>query len=519
MTVLPKHIAAVILMSLLSAGCQSAPPYNPDARTVSTTLIAPDSAPLVHKLRTLTAEKEGQSGFYLLHDGLSAFLARIALIESATTSLDLQYYIFTNDVTGRIIISRLLGAADRGVKVRLLVDDLGTQIHNPLVARLDQHPNIEIRIFNPVASRNGLSRNWQMLKNFARSNHRMHNKLMVADGVAIITGGRNLGDVYFSSTNVDFQDIDIFAAGPIVPQASDSFDAYWAYPASVPVQLLLNPDEAEMDLDHLRQTLDQFLVEQSESEFARALRSSTLGKGLLSGDIPMEWGQARLLVDTPRKVLEHRDLPPSFYLGTALKPILASSRQRLKISSAYFVPGDKGVALFNELASRGVEVGILTNSLSTTDVAIVHSGYRDYREPLLEGGVTLWELRSTAGQQQRMHWFKGKSLASLHAKTIVIDDHLSVVGSVNLDARSILQNTEIALLIDSPAINQQLSDLFDRWVAGDSAWSVQLDEDGALRWIADSPEGRLEETHDPETSGWSRFKIWLLSWLPIDSQI
>lgn len=519
MTALPKHFAIVVLMTLLSAGCQSAPPYDPDQRSTSRTLVAAPDSSLVSELEQLQAQHPGQSGFYLLHDGLSAFLARMAMIEHATTSLDLQYYIFTNDVTGRIIISRLLSAADRGVRVRVLVDDLGTRIHNPLIARLDQHPNIEIRIFNPVASRDGLSRNLQIVQNANRSNHRMHNKLMVADGVTLITGGRNLGDVYFSSTNVDFQDIDIFAIGSVVPKAAGSFDEYWAYPASVPVQLLLDPDDADMDLDSLRQLLNDFLAEQTESEFAQALRGSSLGRDLLSGKVALSWGNSALLVDTPKKVLEHNDLPASFYLGADLKPIMESARERLKISSAYFVPGDMGVALFDGLEKQGVTVKILTNSLSTTDVAIVHSGYMDYREALLKNGVELWELRSTAGQQKRMHWFKGQSRASLHAKTMVIDDRLSVVGSVNLDARSILQNTEIAVLIDSPAINQQLSDLFDRWVAGDSAWSVQFDEDDDLIWIADTPQGRLEEHHDPETSGWSRFKIWLLSWLPIDSQI
>ena len=519
MPLLSRHFATLLLMTLLSAGCQSAPPYDPDQRPSSDTLVAADTTPMARKLEQLSAEHQGKSGFYLLEDGLSAFLARIALIEGATTSLDLQYYIFTNDVTGRIIISRLLSAADRGVRVRVLVDDLGTQIHDPLVARLDQHPNIEIRVFNPVAARSGMARNWEILKGFSRTNHRMHNKLMVADGLVIITGGRNLGDVYFSSTNVDFQDIDILAVGPIVPKTSGSFDEYWRFPASVPIPLLLDPDDADLDMDSLRQTLNAFLAEQTESEFVRALRSSTLGRDLLNGTVPLQWGYADLIVDTPKKVLEHRDLPTSFYLGADLKRVLESSRERLKISSAYFVPGDKGVALFNQLEEQGVEVQILTNSLSTTDVAIVHSGYMDYRKPLLEGGVQLWELRSTAGQNKRMHWFKGESLASLHAKTMVIDDRLSVVGSVNLDARSLLQNTEIALVIDSPAINQQLSDLFDRWVAGDSAWTVALDEDERLRWTADTPDGLLEADHDPETSGWSRFKIWLLSWLPIDSQI
>ncbi|MCG8392522.1 MAG: phospholipase D family protein, partial [Pseudomonadales bacterium] len=413
----------------------------------------------------------------------------------------------------------LLEAADRGVRVRLLVDDLGTRVAEPVVAILDQHPNIQIRLFNPVKARSGFSRGMQMAFDFGRTNHRMHNKLMVADSSVMVTGGRNIGDEYFSNNAVDFQDVDITAIGAILPEATASFDNYWNHPASIPVNYVLNADDAAMSLAELRQSVKDFLVAQKDSEFARALVESSLGQDLVSGEIPLTWGKASLYVDPPDKATARDALSRQDYLGTALKQILEQSRERLRISSAYFVPGDAGVALFSELEQRGVEVDILTNSLSTTDVAIVHSGYADYRKPLLENGIQLWELRAEAGQDQRIHWFKGKSRASLHAKTFVIDHDRVFIGSVNLDGRSLIQNTEIGLLIESGALNRQLDALFETWVKGDSAWHLTLADDGDLQWQADDHGTPIIEDHDPGTSSWQRFKVWMLSWLPIESQI
>lgn len=509
---------ALVLAVALTQGCSS---FHPGQRTASQALPPPARGPLVDATRATldNRQQEHQSAFYLLDDGLSAFVARVALIETARASLDLQYYIFSDDTTGRIIINQLLKAADRGVRVRVLVDDLGTRVDNPLVATLHEHPNIQIRLFNPVKARSGLLRLLEMAATFGRTNHRMHNKLMLADSLVMIAGGRNLGDEYFSNTHLDFQDVDVLTSGPVVKAGMQSFDDYWNSPAALPVDRVLDADDADMSLTEMRDALHAFLVEQRDSEFVDALRGSSLGRKLVAGEIPMEWGTATLYADPPDKALSHSDTPRQEYLLDDLKKMLERAQQRLQISSAYFVPGKRGVALFSDKETEGVEVSILTNSLSTTDVAIVHSGYSRYRKPLLESGVELWELRAEAGQRQRMRWFQGESRASLHAKTFVIDHDRSFIGSVNLDGRSLIQNTEVGLLIKSEALNHQLSTLFDRWVASDSAWQLSLDEEQTLQWRANDNGEALVFDHDPETSRWQRFRVWLLSWLPIESQI
>lgn len=509
---------ALIVAVALTQGCTA---FHPGERTPSHTLPPPSQGPLVHATRAALGNRQqnDQSGFYLLDNGLSAFVARVSLIETARASLDLQYYIFSDDTTGRIIISRLLEAADRGVRVRVLVDDLGTRVDNPLVATLHDHPNIQIRLFNPVKARGGPLRLLEMATTFGRTNHRMHNKLMLADSLVMIAGGRNLGDEYFANTHLDFQDVDVLTTGPVVQAGRQSFDDYWNSQAALPVDRVLDADDADQSLAEMRQALQAFLIEQRDSQFVDALRGSSLGRKLVAGEIPLEWGTATLYADPPDKALAHTGVPRSEYLLNDLKEILDSAGQRLQISSAYFVPGKRGVALFRDKEAEGVAVSILTNSLSTTDVAIVHSGYSRYRKPLLESGVELWELRAEAGQRQRMRWFQGESRASLHAKTFVIDHDRSFIGSVNLDGRSLIQNTEVGLLIESEALNRQLSQLFDRWVASDSAWRLSLNDKNKLQWQATDGGEAIIHEHDPETSRWQRFRVWLLSWLPIEAQI
>lgn len=466
----------------------------------------------------LAGRRADQSGFYLLHDGLSAFVARVALIEAAEVSLDVQYYIFHDDTSGRILLGKLIEAADRGVCVRLLVDDVGTQISDPWAAALNTHENIHIRIFNPVSGRSGIQRTLQQAIHFGRINHRMHNKLLVADGLALITGGRNIGDEYFSNTDVDFQDTDVLCIGAALPDAIKSFNDYWNSSVSVPLDQLLTADKELYSIAMLRSNIPAFFAEHRETDFAKALLSSNLSQAMQSGHVPLSYGTASLLYDPPEKAYQRESLDPNQYLGFQLRRILAQSKSRLHISTAYFVPGKDGAAFLRGLTEAGVDVHILTNSLSTTDLAIVYSGYPRYRRTLLESGVNLFELRAESGQKKRIHWFKGKFRASLHAKTFVIDEDRAVIGSINLDDRSMIQNTEIALLIYSDEINQQLENLFNQWISPESAWKVSI-HDKKIIWSAENNGEPVTEYTDPKTSAWLRFKVWLMSWLPIEAHI
>ncbi|WP_242523852.1 phospholipase D family protein [Microbulbifer salipaludis] len=526
MTPTSKPALLVLCLSVLVAllaGCGNSNDSDMPAkqRPVTVSLEPPSDSPLAEGIRGVAAGKSDElSGFHLLDDGLSAFVARAVLIEEATVSLDLKYYIYEDDNVGHLLTSLLLRAADRGVRVRLLVDDLGTRVVNPWILALDRHPNMQIRVFNPVGGRSGFRRALEQAANFGRINHRMHNKLLLADGLAMITGGRNIADGYFSRSSVEFLDVDVLAVGEALPQARKVFDEYWNHLVSVQVTELLLDEDDTHTLDELRKRTRKLLADEQDSEFARALKQSKMAAALADGDIPFQWGKARLLADPPEKALGKDDIPRDEYPGVQLEKILHGATERLKITAAYFIPGVIGTELFTGLEKQGVKVGILTNSLSSNDVAIVHGAYARYRKRLLAAGVDLWELRTQAGEERRKQWFHGESKATLHAKTFVIDHNLGFVGSINLDGRSLLQNTEIGLLMDNAEINQQLNSLFTEWVAPDSAWSVQLLDSGNLAWRAEDKDGdTLIKHREPETHWWQRTLAWLLGWLPVESQI
>jgi len=335
-----------------------------------------------------------------------------------------------------------------------------------------------------------------------------------------ITGGRNIADAYFSNDEILFQDIDIICVGPVVMQAADSFDVYWNHAASVPVEFLIPPQESPEGLPDLRAYSEDFQEKVRQSDYGKALQQTPLSQHLQSGEFNFEWGRAELYADPPDKATRHKEVHRSQYLVARLQQVLARSNRRLQISSAYFVPGKQGVAFFSGLEQKGVDVSILTNALSSTDVAVVHSGYSKYRKPLLEAGCELWELRTPEDQQTPLNWLSGDSQPSLHAKAFVIDDDRVVIGSVNLDGRSTLQNTEIAVYIESPAINEELASTFAQWMKPELAWKVVLDKDDKLQWQATDDNGNpIVLSKDPGTTGWQRFKIWFLSLLPIEKQI
>lgn len=495
------------------------PSYDPGPD--SSALAPAEDSPLAHGLRNeVEAHDSDQSGFHLVYDGLSAFVARAVLLEEACVSLDLKYYIYSDDTSGRILTGLLLQAADRGVRVRLLVDDLGTRVSNPRVLALDSHPNMQIRVFNPVEGRSGLRRGVEQLLNFGRINHRMHNKLLVCDGNVTITGGRNIADGYFSKAETEFLDVDVIGVGAVVEDASNIFDEFWNSEVAIPVTELALVNDDTCSLNDLRDLVGKYLDGERQSEFSRALEKSNLAEKLKGGEVTFHWGRGTLYSDPPEKAIDPESVPVSEYPGYKLEKILKQCKKKARITNAYLIPGVPGVDLFSTLQNADVQVDILTNGLSTNDVAAVHGAYSRYRKPLLQSGVNLWELRPVAEQKQRKHWFKGDSRATLHAKTFVLDDDRAFVGSINLDSRSIIQNTEIGMLIENSEINRALNELFETWTAPDAAWQLTLDDEGEIRWEGEGENGaRVQIKKEPETRWWQRLLARLLSRLPIEEQI
>ena len=454
---------------------------------------------------------------------MDAFVARGGLIELADRSLDLQYYIFHPDTTGSIVIDRLVAAADRGVHVRLLLDDWGTaDKKDEAVACLDAHPDVEVRLFNPYVHRSWASKLGEVLTSFSRVNRRMHNKQLIADGQAVVLGGRNIGDEYFGFGDLEFQDVDVLGVGPVAAAASASFDAYWNSGFAIPISALGRYAISASTLATERTALQARIEGMRDSPYARALEQSPLAQALRAHDLQLYWASAELLADPPDKVTRSPDIPSESYLGAQLTRHAQAVRSELLVVSPYFVPGDGGVEFFGGRRENGVRVRILTNSLSATDVWLVHAGYRKYRRPLLERGVEIYELKAEAQGAAGVKHLVGSSRASLHGKTFVLDRRSVFVGSVNIDARSLRQNTEMGVLVHSPELAGEVATLFERWTAPAVSYGVRLTSPPRARsllWIASQDGREVQFTREPNAGFWRRLGAGVFSALPIESQI
>ncbi len=469
--------------------------------------------------RWITREAEangGRSAFRLLPTGLDAFVARAVLIDTAERTLDLQYYIFNRDKTGSLITNRLVAAADRGVHVRVLLDDWGTLDKNDeSVADLNAHPNVEVRLFNPYTHRSGLHRLGELLTDFHRVNRRMHNKLFVADDIATILGGRNIGDEYFGAGELDFQDVDVLAAGPIASQSTASFETYWHSRFAVPIGELgtFAPDPATFPAK--RQEMSERCALLHDSAYVQALAGSPLARELRADQLRVHWAEARVIADPPAKLAQPAGTQNDCFLGAQLSPYAGAARSDLRVVSPYFVPGKEGVEFLGRRERDGVSVRVLTNSLAATDVWLVHAGYMKYRRTLIREGVRLFELRPEAAGAKRARAskaFPGGSRASLHGKTFVFDRTSVFIGSLNLDPRSLEQNTEVGVLVNSPALAGEVAALFDRWSSPELAYEVTPGASGGLRWTGGF-------TDEPGAGFWRRLGVKFFSHLPIDSLI
>jgi putative cardiolipin synthase len=477
-------------------------------RTATTVIRDTQNTKLGSGLAPMLAAHPSMSGVYPLRDARDAFAARIVLARAAQRTLDLQYYIWRNDITGLMLFKELNDAADRGVRVRLLLDDNNTAGVDPILAALDAHPNIEVRLINPFLNRK--SRWLGYLTDFTRLNRRMHNKSFTADDQATIVGGRNVGDEYFgaASTGPLFADLDVLSAGPSVNDVSDQFDQYWASESAYPVERLFaraTPAEARQTIAELTNAGNQ----PDAQRYRAAIESSHLIQQMATHTLHTFWAVIHIVSDDPRKLL--REAPPESLVMNKLEVIFGEPRTQFDLVSPYFVPGEDGTAMLTAWSKRGVHVKVLTNALEATDVFAVHSGYAKRRKTLLASGVTLYELRGNVPQPKGLTGPMGSSSASLHAKTFATDSTRIFVGSFNFDPRSALLNTEMGFIIDCPHLAQEMDRVF-RLVIPQHAYEVHLSKDGDLYWTS---QGVRYDT-EPGSTLWRRTLVRVASWLPIE---
>ena len=475
-------------------------------RTKSTHLPIDSDTALARQLLPAMQQHPDMSGVYLLGDSHEAFLARLSLAAAAEKTLDVQYYIWHDDTTGHLLMQSLYQAAERGVRVRLLLDDNNTGGMDKLLASVDAHPNIEIRLFNPFMQRT--LRPLGYLSDFFRLNRRMHNKSFSADGLVTITGGRNVGDEYFGfGSGVMFADLDITTVGPAAKEVEQDFDRYWASESSYPLQSIVKAAATEPFDTSPSQDVDtqRFLKELGESKFVKQLRD---------GSLPLIWTKTQLISDDPAKGLQKSREADSVLAH--ITPLMQQTKQELLIISPYFVPTKQGANLFSRLAQEGKNVAVLTNSLAATDVVPVHAGYAKYRKPLLTSGVALYELKPHATVTTRNHGGIIKSSgASLHAKTFIIDNKTLFVGSFNMDPRSAALNTEMGFVFDSEEMASYLADNMKQKQMQYS-YLVSKNAKGKLHWETIEDNQTLEFDDEPHSSFLSRFGVWVCSLLPIE---
>lgn len=494
------------LIALLLSACGGLPKGG--ERTQSSAMKGNERTSLAAAVRPTITAHPGKSGLHALADGRDALAARLALADAAQRSLDVQYFIWSKDLVGKVLVERLFRAADRGVRVRLLLDDLGTMPSDGVLLAIDSHPNIEVRMFNPMAMRS--LRLLGLVADFGRLNRRMHNKSFTADGQVAIVGGRNIADQYFGAGAAsNYADLDVAVIGPAVKEVSAAFDLYWNHQASIPIAALSRQNTTPEEFATKRAALSGAPASAEQSSYAEGVRESEFARQLRNRAVSYLWARASIVSDHPDKVLTSAAVTGT-HLAPKLRKVVDATKRELFLVSPYFVPGKEGVALLGRVHQRGVRVVVITNSLASTDGIAAHSGYQPYRKSLLEAGVELYEMKATAGAERA----RGSSAASLHAKTFAFDRRLGFIGSYNIDPRSNKLNTEMGVLFDCPELAKRLPETTERDIAR-NAYRVELVGD-RLVWVTREGDKQVRFDSEPEVGFWKRFKVSVLKLLPIE---
>jgi putative cardiolipin synthase len=527
-----RAFPAILIAAVLLGGCASLPPGADFPKTESAALDHPEQTRLGRQFDQGAKAHGGNSAFRLISMGVDGLLTRVQMITAAEKTLDLQYFIFRNDQTGSLLTDALLRTADRGVRVRLLIDDGDTIKGDEEIRALDAHPNIEVRIFNPFLYRGhaNLVKGLEFAFNRSRLDYRMHNKLFIADSAVALVGGRNIGDEYFQiDPEAQLGDDDVFAAGPIVRQLSASFDEFWKSALTIPIEALPGGKPTDQDLISYRQKLEQHRHQLKEDgvEYARRIATGEPLASIVSGKLPLVWAHAQLIYDTPEKRKVEKGEMVGKLMHRAVAAAAAQCDSELMMISPYFIPGDDGMKLFTDLRARNVRVRILTNSLVANNVLAAQAGYMPYRVPLLQAGVELYEIRALLGSTSGSGQSKAISSYgnySLHAKFLVFDRKKVYIGSMNFDQRSETLNTEIGLIIDSPELAQQTAARIEGLIQPANSYAVALRPGGAGRdaqlvWRTAEDGKPVEYDKEPARSEKQRLEVKLLSLLPLDREL
>ncbi|KPJ91460.1 MAG: hypothetical protein AMJ55_11745 [Gammaproteobacteria bacterium SG8_15] len=517
----------IALLVMMLNGCTSLP-KNPD-RVQSTAISDTDDTELGKAVSQLSEGKGSMSGFSPLGDGLDAFAARALLAGLAEKSIDVQYYIWHDDDVGDLLSVALIGAAERGVRVRVLIDDIGLGASDEGLITVDTHPNIEIRLFNPR-----INRAWRAVESvfsFARINRRMHNKSFTVDNQATIVGGRNVGNEYYDADpNVNFKDFDVLALGPVAQEVTASFDKYWNSDLAIPVAEIIEPSSKSI-VDVVKTVVDQ-QDKLRNSPYVQAVKNSRFVEHINNRSLPLFWGEAHVLYDEPEKAAGNVEKKESHLLAK-MSEFIDQPKKELIIVSPYFIPGKDGVKDIASLVSNGISVKILTNSLSATDVGAVHAGYAKYRIPLLQAKAELYEAKADpdfedARKKKKKSGYGGSSRSSLHSKVYVFDRSKVFVGSMNLDPRSTEINTELGILFENEEFAKLIGDFWDKEVKK-YAYQLKLHVEDvpddweqqrtSLIWLEHLNNEIVTYRVDPKTGFWRRFGVGFLGILPIENQL
>lgn len=464
------------------------------------------------------------TGYHVLYDPLEAIAARIHLIDKAEKTLDLQYYIWDNDKIGSLALHSIIQAADRGVKVRLLMDDNNAKKMEGIYLALDQHKNIDVRLYNPYRFRH--YRAMDMVLDLKRINRRMHNKSFIADNQIALIGGRNMSNQYYNvSDSYQFSDVDVMLVGSASDEIIHSFDEYWNDDYAFPVQKIVNPRHYSLRFDSLKQQLEQHSQTITVQNYLDLANRSHAFEKWLNSSIQFDWVKAEIVNDSPSKI--RAKAKKEQHLNFQLLNRLEKPEQSVDIISAYFVPEKKGEKMLSELAQNNIHVRVLTNSFTANDVFLVHAFYGKYRKKLLNNDVELYEFLS-APETENLNAntdelaakakvsLKGLSRSSLHAKLMAIDQKQVFIGSFNFDPRSAYLNTEIGVLLDSPNLAKSVHQTMDQNLSK-YAYKLVLDANNKINWKIKRHDGSIKTYHkEPKMKWWQKAGVKMISWLPLE---